>query len=448
MRRSGGTFCPTSDRSGLTARTEISRRDVLTGLAAATAFLAAPQSKAATPDAGVYFIPGYRPDLAYFEGQPLTQHPAFTANIPPTSDGSASLLTRIDGATSAVTRALMPISGHSITIRPDRRGTIFNSFNGANFIAFDPDSLEIDRNLAHDPGFIGAGHAVYAADNGPLVALERRALMPFAGRVPDHYGRLLLRDPDTLAPIEAYSCHGLAPHEVTLTADGRHAVIANYGEAGWPDGGNHDGLPFLVQPSLTVIELAGGKLVHRVANEDLRYEVRHVAAHALDRVYAIQARVTRFDESQGTMADWRGVYEPDVWSAGPALGYLPAPVRRYGLAGDTPVVSDAIADDTTLMRYGQTIVYDPIHDEAIASFPTRHCVIVFDGRDGHVRRVIRTEGFGLRQPRGIAFHPDGLRYAVSGYWNDIALLERGSHQLDRDSTIYTTLFGHSHMTLM
>jgi hypothetical protein len=440
MRPSGGRSCPTSERPGL------SRRALLAGLGAAAAALAAPRGVRAEAGSGVYLVPGYRPDMAYFEGRPLLGHPAFTANIPRGYDGPTTLVTRIDGATGAVARAVMPIGGHAITVRPGGGAAIFNSLNGGNFIAFDPVSLEIDRDLRHDAGFIGAGHAAYGRD-GVLVTIERRALQPFTGRIADHYGRLVLRDADSLAPLQAYACHGLAPHEVELTADGRYAVIANYGEAGWPDGGAHDGLPFLVEPSLTVIELAGGKLVHKVVNDDARTEVRHVAVRGLDRVFAIQARLARFADGQVAMADWDGVYEPDLWSAGPELGYLPAPVRRYDLAGASPAGTESITDRPALMRYGQSIVYDPVHDQAIASFPTRHAVVVFDGRDGAVRRVIDTERFGLRQPRGVALHPDGRRYAVSGYWNDIALLARGSHRLDRGGTIRATFFGHSHMTL-
>ena len=99
------------------------------------------------------------------------------------------------------------------------------------------------------------------------------------------------------------------------------------------------------------------------------------------------------------------------------------------------------------MRYGQTIIYDSEHDEAIGTFPSQNTVVVFAGDDGRVKRTIDTAALGLRQPRGIVLHPNGTHYSVSGYWQDIYAFRRGSHELDRDLCRYETLFGHSHCSV-
>ena len=99
------------------------------------------------------------------------------------------------------------------------------------------------------------------------------------------------------------------------------------------------------------------------------------------------------------------------------------------------------------MQRGQSIVYDPVHDEALVTYPTSHTVVVIDGQNGSIKRVIRTDRLGLHRPRGIALQPDQTHYAVSGHWRDIYVFRRGTHQLRREACRYVPLFGHSHLTI-
>lgn len=59
------------------------------------------------------------------------------------------------------------------------------------------------------------------------------------------------------------------------------------------------------------------------------------------------------------------------------------------------------------MRHGLSIRYDDRHDEVIASYPTTHHVMVFDGVIGAVSRRYDTRTAGLRYPCGVTFLPDG-----------------------------------------
>ena len=95
----------------------------------------------------------------------------------------------------------------------------------------------------------------------------------------------------------------------------------------------------------------------------------------------------------------------------------------------------------------ESITYDPVHDEAIATYPGANRVLVFKGAEGALVREIDTEATaGIRLPRGICLHPYGEHYAIVGDFNDIALFRRGSHERILDRSIYTMLFGHSHIT--
>ena len=62
------------------------------------------------------------------------------------------------------------------------------------------------------------------------------------------------------------------------------------------------------------------------------------------------------------------------------------------------------------------------------------------------KRLIRTDRFGLTFPRGLALHPDGERYAVSGSWSGLFYFRRGTHELDRAAGWSQIFFHHSHIT--
>jgi hypothetical protein len=93
------------------------------------------------------------------------------------------------------------------------------------------------------------------------------------------------------------------------------------------------------------------------------------------------------------------------------------------------------------------MAYDPKHDEMIGTFASSHALIVTDAASGRIKRVVATEPWGLRYPRGIALHPDGAHYAVSGGWQGIYLIERGTHRISWERTLHPLLFDHSHMTV-
>jgi len=430
------------------------RRDFLKGAAGlAAAGLWPVASRAADAPAtgaahAVYLVPGYTPERAYHKGRPVAEVPALARAVPSDWDGALTLATRIDERDGSVRRGLFPIAGHEITVSPDGATALFNGLNEPHFITFDARTLEPGGMHAHGEGWIGAGHAVHARGGDVVVVAERREWAAWKGRPEDHYGRLTIRDARTLETLEVHGSHGIAPHEIALLADGRHVAVAHYGKCLWPDGTWRNGLLYRAEPCLTVVDLDSGKLVHKVVNEDPRYEVRHLAAHDASRVFAIQARLESFEDAQKEMAAWEdGIYEPDYYSAGVDLGYLPAPLLRYRLEGDEASTAPILADDPLLMRYGQSLVYDATHDEVIATYASRHAVVVFAGADGRVRRVLRTDRMGLRQPRGVVLHPDGEHYAVSGYWDGVYRFRRGSHEPVPARHRHDVLFGHSHLSV-
>lgn len=398
----------------------------------------------AAPAGPVFLVPGYEPDAAQWRGQPLRADPVAARALPTGHDGPVTLVSRIDAATGAVARALMPLAGHAIAVAPGGSEAVWVAMNAPLTVRFFTATLDMTGVAApHAEGFVFGGHAVYAA--GIVLVSERRdPSLPYAGRPEAHHGHVSVRDPTDLSVLDAWDCHGIAPHDLTLTADGRHLAIANYGSTAWPEGraAPFPGVDYGVAPCITVLDARTGALVAKLPGSQRAAEVRHVAAHRLDRVFGLQVRPTSPDDARRVHAGHDAVYELDR-SEREGLGYLPVPV----LLGDATAGTARALDPAGLaMVRGQSIVADPIHDEAIATFTWSNTVAVIGG-DGGLRQVIATDRLGLRRPRGVALMPDQETYAVAGDWENIFIFRRGTHELVREACVYETLFGHSHLAV-
>jgi uncharacterized protein DUF1513 len=405
--------------------------------AAGSAAAACGQPEIASMRPAVYLVPGYRPDLAFFRGRPAVESAELRGRIPARYDGPLTLLTRIDEADGSVRRALMPLRGHAISVRPGGGLAVWNSMEGATLVSFDPASLELGQMRGFEgEAMVGGGHAVFLAD-GLVAIAERKQRQSYTGRPADHYGQVTIREAESLRVLESFSSHGMAPHDMVLIDGGGQVAIAHYGshvaEGAWR--------PQIAEPCIAILELGSGKLVEKLRPSETGAELRHLAGISADRLAAVLVRRGSADEEAGLLASRSEVYEPDTspWDEG---AFLPAPVVGFAREGRW----QRLPPDALLARQAQTILYDRVSDEFIATFTSSHAIGVFAAADGRVKRMIQADRLGLRYPRGLALHPDGLHYAVSGSWRDLMLFRRGSHEAVAGRAIPAVLFEHSHMT--
>jgi DNA-binding beta-propeller fold protein YncE len=430
---------------------KVDRRSILTGgallgLAAAapatTAQAATPSPRKALAGTAVY-VPGYHPENAFANGRAIADNRRFNRAV---RSGAVNqkMLTRV-GFDGSIRQVLLPVAAHDVEVAPDRSIGVLCSMDGEQHTSFDPETLELASvapSLGN--GWRGGGHAVYL-DGGRIAILSERApVAPYSGRPETHYGRLTVRDPQTLKIAETYSTHGIDPHDIRLTADGKHIVAANYGSTVSAKTGAHGVPRQVVQASITVIEVASGKLVDKRVTGRGSVELRHLAAGRLDRIFAIQALYGDDKADARVHAGEDVAYESDITTE-PGFNYMPAATLKYdAVTGSVTRMGGAKA--TALMRHGLSIRYDDRHDEAIATYPTTHQVMVFDGASGSLSHRLDTRSVGLRYPSGVTFLPDGAHYAVTGFWENMFVFERGTHRLVRELCLYPVFFGHSHIT--
>ena len=208
-----------------------------------------------------FYVPGNAQKTLYFEGVPIREHPEL-ARAMRKFEGSPVLLTRVDEADRSVRRALFPVKGHSVEVHPNGRTAVCNGQNAATMVAFDPTTLDMLALLEYEDGFLAGGHSVYLPDGKTMVVTERLPYTRYKGTPAAHYGRLAIRDNDSLSLLDKFSCGGIAPHDINLLEDGKHVAVSNYGSTNWPEGQlGYD--RYRVDPSVVILEVATGKVVER-----------------------------------------------------------------------------------------------------------------------------------------------------------------------------------------
>lgn len=430
----------------------IDRRSILTGGAllalasqASEPADAAPVPAAATGDLrkAAVFVPGYFPESAFANGESVAHNRRFNRAIGKT-DQVKKMLTRV-GFDGSIRQVLLPVAAHDVEVAPDRSIGVLCSMDGDQHCSFDPETLQMSAvGPSLGNGWRGGGHAVYVDGGKTVILSERAPAAPYQGSYEKHYGRLTVRDPKSLKTAEVYSTYGIDPHDIRLTADGKHIVAANYGSTVSAKTGAHTIPRNVVQASITVIEVSSGKLVDKRVTGKSNVELRHLAAGRLDRIFAIQSRYGSDHDDSRQLAGENVAYEADITTEA-GYNYMAAATLKYDAErGKVTTMGDPASN--RLMRHGLSIRYDDIHDEAIATYPSSHYVMVFDGATGAVSRKFDTRTAGLRYPCGVTFLPDGKHYAVTGHWENMFVFERGTHRLVRDLCLYPLFFGHSHIT--
>jgi hypothetical protein len=400
-----------------------------------------PASKSDLKNIAVY-VPGYFPDSAYANGKPLAQNRRFNRAIK--DQPLYKMLTRVgfDGSTR---QTLLPVAAHDVEVAPDRSIGVLCSMDGEQHTAFDPDTLELAAiGPSLGAGWRGGGHAIYLNGGRTVMLSERAPYQAYQGKAERHFGRLTIRDPKTLKIAETYSTYGIDPHDIRLTADGKYIVAANYGSTVAADTGMYTIPRAVVQASITVVELSSGKLVDKRITGRSDTELRHLAAGRLDRIFAIQSRYGSDHVDARQLAGENIAHETDI-TTDPGYNYMAAATLKYDAARNR-LTKMGDGKSTKLMRHGLSIRYDDKHDEAIATYPTTHRVMVFDGATGAVSNMLDTRTVGLRYPAGVTFLPDGKHYCVTGHWENLFVFERGTHRLVRELCLYPVFFGHSHIT--
>lgn len=387
------------------------------------------------------YVPGYRSELAKQGNTLLVDLPAIS-KVPRGWTANRTLLNVVDLADPQAEprRAAYPVRGHGLQVLPGLGVGVFSGMEADTVVGFDLETLDMTAMVRPTaPGWRFGGHPAIMPDGKHVAIAERHPADPKSGDrsadIARLAGKIVIRDAVTLAPVGEMPAYGIRPHEIQVTLDGKHFVVANYGSTNAPGSGDDaPEIPDAVAPGISVIEIQSGKRVAWIDGID-NAEIRHLTGKRLDRIFAVTAQMAWADSPEAA-----GL-EPDP-GAEHGFEYLASPPIH--IVGDR--VEQLMTDQVSLTRHGLSVVSDPISDEVLMTFPATHRIAIFDGATGAMKKLIATDAMGLRWPCGAALSPDGSRWYVSGYWTGLLTMRTGSHLVE--SVCPTPRWwGHSHTVI-
>lgn len=176
-------------------------------------------------------------------------------------------------------RVALPGRGHDALALAGKPGHVLfvSRRPGTYLLEVDMLNGQITRQLeaASDSHFYG--HAAQSADGKLIFTTENH----FA----TGQGRIGVRDSDTYQLLASYPSGGIGPHQLALMPDGQHVVIANGGILTHPDKPRKKLNIASMQPNLSYLHLASGKLVATCKPPHHQLSLRHLDVNAAGQVF-------------------------------------------------------------------------------------------------------------------------------------------------------------------
>ena len=216
------------------------------------------------------------------------------------------------------------------------------------------------------------GHALYSADGRWLYTSENN--------LDDGSGVIVVRDAKTLEVAHEFSSHGIGPHEMRWSDNGRSLIVANGGIATHPDYGRAPLNVDSMAPSLVKIEVKTGALTDKRTPAFSKSSVRHidVLADGETLVGLQQQAKNVYSEPLVVSADWD----------------TPAP------DGELQPLEVPTPDLRALDNYTASVCCAPISGHAVVPSPRGRRVSFWDTRAGrHVASVRLSDVAGVGYDR-------------------------------------------------
>jgi len=174
----------------------------------------------------------------------------------------------------------LPARCHAIAVRPDGTQCVAVARRPGTFaVVVDLAKRAILQELTSTPGRTFAGHAVYSGDGRWLLLTEDDAEL--------EEGFVSVRSVDDgYRAVRDFRTHGIGPHELLWSADGRTIAVANGGILINPDSGRAPLNIDSMQPSLALIDAGDGSLRHEtgLSAELHQLSIRHLAVLSQGRL--------------------------------------------------------------------------------------------------------------------------------------------------------------------
>lgn len=171
------------------------------------------------------------------------------------------------------------------------------------------------KQISPTKGYHFYGHGLFSHDGRYLVSSENH--------IQSGEGRITLRDRLLdFAVVRQYSSHGIGPHEIKLSADGKKLIVANGGIKTHPNKGREKLNLKTMRPSLVYLHLLTGELIEKVSLPQHLHQlsIRHIDINEKDCVVIAM-------QYQGDTTDQVPLIA--THQSGEEIKFLSAPVNSY-----------------------------------------------------------------------------------------------------------------------
>ncbi|MEM7405578.1 MAG: DUF1513 domain-containing protein [Pseudomonadota bacterium] len=255
----------------------------------------------------------------------------------------------------------------------------------------------IERQIRSGPGHHFYGHAVLSADGGHLFTTEN-------DYATGGHGRVVVRDAQTLAPIDALDSGGIGPHE--LARFGAGLVVANGGIQTHPDLPRRKLNLDSMRPNLAILD-RDGRVNDRFEPPDHQMSVRHLAVTEAGLI--------------ATAQQYEGA--PDRY---------PDLIGLASAAGDYDTLTAPRRVRRLMNRYIASVAASAKPARLLATCPRGNAILAFDADGIQAAQII-----GARAPNGVATLPGGSIAAVTTLSGDLLLIDAArARVVHRASTPY------------
>lgn len=264
--------------------------------------------------------------------------------------GDAASLAIFDDTGAELAAAPLPARAHDTAVSPDGRLLVVSGRRpGRQAWVFDARDLRPLGRIEPPPGLHFNGHGRFSADGRLFYTAESDAAAG-SGVIGIHdVGR-------DFARIGAFASDGVGPHDLALTPDGRHLVVANGGIATDPATGRDVVVAESMRPDLTVLSLADGRVVAKAdLGADLRLSsIRHLAVAADGEVVFGCQFEGEAEAAPLLVGGWRpGGGAPHLWEMPE-----PALARLSDYIGSVALEADGRYAAASSPRGGQVALFD------------------------------------------------------------------------------------------
>ncbi len=182
----------------------------------------------------------------------------------------------VDGRGEMRFMAALPGRGHGFAVHPSRRElVVFARRPGTFAVVVQTSDGAVRHRIESPPDRHFCGHGAFSRDGGMLFATEND--------YESGHGVIGLYDcADGYRRVGEWQSHGIGPHEVRLSVDGRSLVVANGGIRTHPDYGRAKLNVASMAPNLTYLDVDTGRPLETVRLGDSfhKLSIRHIDVNA------------------------------------------------------------------------------------------------------------------------------------------------------------------------